>query len=241
MKTVVPNLKQLATPNSTHGQAPQLGQPATQMQQGPSQKEVLLSQLQDVSTPAPVGYWPLAPGWWVLIALFFAVVIASITGFMAWQKNKKLNKYRKTAQRLLAKLESDFNTNTINAQEALQQLNVLTKQAYFAAYPAARLTISGESGERWYEWLNKTIGKSGNDLWAALDKSVFELSYQPTRLDGSNNHDSHQKVNHLFGFCRRWIKAHPRLTNQAWRALTSQRSHAITEQQVAPSAEAQHV
>ena len=30
-----------------------------------------LAQLRDIHLPEPILWWPLAPGWWVLIVLYF--------------------------------------------------------------------------------------------------------------------------------------------------------------------------
>lgn len=37
--------------------------------------ESQLTQLRDIRLPAPVGWWPLAPGWWGLLALAIAVAL----------------------------------------------------------------------------------------------------------------------------------------------------------------------
>lgn len=38
--------------------------------------EAKLAQLRDIRLPEPVGWWPLAPGWWGLLLLVVAVVMA---------------------------------------------------------------------------------------------------------------------------------------------------------------------
>lgn len=238
MRNQAPTLKQLAVPQNSAGQPAQL-QNAQPMQQGQNPKELLLSQLHDVATPEPVGYWPLAPGWWLLIALLLAAITGGIIGFFAWRNAKKRNKYRATAKRYLTALQKDYNRGEITASEALQQLNVLTKQAYFAAYPIARLTISGQCGEKWYQHLNNTLGKQSHDKWASLDKSIFEISYQPASALSENNSTSavNKNLNHLFDFCMQWINHHPQLTAHAWKQLSNNQTttNAIT------TTEAQHV
>ncbi len=45
----------------------------------------LLSQLRDIHTPEPVGWWPLAPGWWILLAL----IIIGVTALIVWLRSKR--------------------------------------------------------------------------------------------------------------------------------------------------------
>lgn len=45
----------------------------------------LLSQLRDIHTPAPVGWWPLAPGWWILLIL----IIIGIAALIVWLRSKR--------------------------------------------------------------------------------------------------------------------------------------------------------
>ncbi|MEQ8408642.1 MAG: DUF4381 domain-containing protein [Gammaproteobacteria bacterium] len=45
--------------------------------------EELLAQLADIHLPAPVSWWPLAPGWWVLAVLL--VVLAGYLGHLYWR------------------------------------------------------------------------------------------------------------------------------------------------------------
>ena len=61
--------------------------------------------LRDLHLPNPVGWWPLAPGWWFLIALALAL--------MAWMfvracRAHQLNAPRRYAIRTLAAVEAEF-------------------------------------------------------------------------------------------------------------------------------------
>ena len=71
-----------------------------------------LSQLADIHLPDPVSIWPLAPGWWVLIALFIM--------FLIWLSYKAfrrliLHKRLQAAQDELAKAIDVYRASTLSA------------------------------------------------------------------------------------------------------------------------------
>lgn len=44
-----------------------------------------LAQLRDIRLPEPIGWWPLAPGWWLLLALISLALLA----ILAWTVLRK--------------------------------------------------------------------------------------------------------------------------------------------------------
>lgn len=227
---MIPQQKQLAQPANP---APQHA--AHQPTQQPSQKEILLAQLNDAHRPNEISVWPLAPGWWLLGTLIMVLIGGAIVASVQWHKKRAANKYRRTALAYLNKIEKAHIEQSIDLKETLHQLNVVTKQAYFAAYPGSRLNAAGDSGVRWYEWLNKTLPEKlqGFDF----DTEVFELSYQPENAIRDEHKES---VARAIQFCRVWINKHPELTRGQWRSITANdKANAPTPPAVAT--EAQHV
>lgn len=47
--------------------------------------EAQLAKLRDIRLPEPVGWWPLAPGWWGLVAL----LVLAIAGVALWRILRK--------------------------------------------------------------------------------------------------------------------------------------------------------
>ncbi len=45
----------------------------------------LLAQLRDIHTPEPVGWWPLAPGWWILMAL----ALVGLVALLVWLRSRR--------------------------------------------------------------------------------------------------------------------------------------------------------
>ena len=61
--------------------------------------------LRDLHLPEPINWWPLAPGWWLVIALVLFAL-----GWLLWQAWRKYQFHapRRYAIRELATLESEY-------------------------------------------------------------------------------------------------------------------------------------
>lgn len=57
-------------------------------------KDILEQQLRDVQTPDAVSWWPLAIGWWLVIAL---TLTALTVGIIVLIRHRRRNNYRKLA------------------------------------------------------------------------------------------------------------------------------------------------
>jgi hypothetical protein len=99
-----------------------------------------LDNLHDIVAPLPVSlWWPLAPGWWILLAL--SVVIGTWIS-IKWWKRWRANAYRRAA---LAELDGIDNLNRIP---------ILLKRTALAAYP--RETVASLYGKQWVMFLNSS-------------------------------------------------------------------------------------
>ena len=61
--------------------------------------------LRDLHLPDAIGWWPLAPGWWVILA-----IVAAVLGYVAWRLHKRwlFNAPRRHALRELARFEAEY-------------------------------------------------------------------------------------------------------------------------------------
>lgn len=109
-----------------------------------------LSQLRDIHLPQPGGFWPPAPGWWLLMAIVITLVILA---FVLVRRKRSNNRWLKTANRELNKLEQAATPDS----QWFGALNELLKQAACIRYPE-RLPES-LSGEPWVRFLLETSPK----------------------------------------------------------------------------------
>lgn len=145
-----------------------------------------LDNLYDIIEPVSVSlWWPLAPGWWLLLAVAL-LLIGLITWRLAvvWKKNE----YRRLA---LKEIESIPDPRT---------LPVVLKRVALAAYP--RETVAGLAGKRWISFLNHEVHGCFDDeagrLMLALDYGKEES--QPLK---------EEEYKAVIDSIRTWIQKHP--------------------------------
>ena len=107
--------------------------------------------IRDLHLPDPVGWWPLAPGWWVLIAL--AVVGIAWLARQAWRSYVH-NAARRHALRQLQAYCREY-TEHGDAVVLGTQVSELLRRAMLAYAPRAE--VAGLTGEAWLAWLDRGL------------------------------------------------------------------------------------
>ena len=149
----------------------------------------LLEQLAPLRAPQPVGWWPLAPGWWLLLAL-------SIAGLMliarwAWHKWQG-NRYRRLALQNLDHLTS-------SGAPTLEQLNVLLKATALQCWP--REQVAALHGRDWLRQLADSCPGIDSECFLALER-VYQAPHEaapPELVEGA----------------ARWIRQHKAMGMEA--------------------------
>ena len=151
-----------------------------------------LDQLRDIHLPEPILWWPLAPGWWLLIIM--AMVLA------AWLVRTLYNKYsaRLYRRQALKRLEQ---LAQVESQQQLHQLFELLKQTANSAYPSLHPGSLGAEA-----FISFLISSCNKGVFQQLD---FDL--QQALYSGSSQNDSAQgseQRDRLYRDARTWIKYH---------------------------------
>jgi len=130
-------------------------------------------------------FWPLAPGWWLLIIL----LVASVIGVYYWINYRK-PPYKKMAQAALKQLHNEYELNG-DAKKFIQSLSTLIRRIALAVYgqQVARLT-----GDKWLKFLDETGNTDA--FTVGPGKMLIEAPYQSA---------PHINVKDLLLITRHWV------------------------------------
>jgi hypothetical protein len=108
--------------------------------------------LRDIHLPAPVGWWPPAPGWWVVAAL------ALLIGILLWRRAGRRAPApdpRSVARRELEAIRRTYAAHG-DARRLAGDLSVLLRRlALSESEPAA---VAGLTGGAWLDYLDRRAG-----------------------------------------------------------------------------------
>ncbi|ASQ44706.1 DUF4381 domain-containing protein [Legionella clemsonensis] len=148
----------------------------------------VLNQLRDIQLPQPVGWWPLAPGWYFLIALGFLFVgLLLFLGYRRYQRDRA----KKEALSLLAAMQKEYQQGA-DSQITSMKISELLRRVALVYYP--REEVAGLQGQHWLDFLNRTA--RGIDF-NKVSYHLLQLPYQKTT--GVN-------LDPLFHCTKMWIK-----------------------------------
>lgn len=153
-----------------------------------------LAQLRDIHMPDPVGIWPPAPGWWILLA----VILIGIA-FYAFMRIKqyRLNQYRRSAQKELAFVWQQLLVDK-ETSRYLVALNAILKRTALTAYPT--LSVANLQGRPWLEFLDQTYPECNKNFSEGFGNALLAGPYQ-RRVKNAN-------FNGLHKLCLEWILHH---------------------------------
>jgi len=120
-------------------------------------------QLHDIHVPEQISNFPIAPGWWILLALS---LFTAIWLYKRFKTKRLLNADRKQALKVLA------NNNSLSSKECIALLKWSAMQ-YFSRQALAKLY-----GERFQLFLIKQLPEKYQDTFSKLSAAAFDSQYQ---------------------------------------------------------------
>jgi len=147
------------------------------MQAGPNP----LDQLADVTLGDDITWWPLAWGWWAIIALVLVVTAISIGLFLAHRKRTKI---KRDALQELQQLD-------LSAGDADGNMHAILKNAVLKYYPLHN--VARLSGEPWRAFLTEQMMAKNKNVTQTADQvtaDIFRLEQSLYTADVNDTADS---------------------------------------------------
>jgi len=155
----------------------------------------LLSQLRDVRAPIDIGWWPIAPGWWIL-GIFILVSLVSIIYISV--KKYKQNAWRRQAMLDFIHLKKTYLQSP--CPSAISEINTLLKRAITCTnHDNTYLSMTGES---WAITLANPLSTEPKKATILSDEVINLLSFDQYKkssgqLDQASLNSIEKWIKHL--------------------------------------------
>ena len=150
-------------------------------------------QLRDIEGLDAISWWPLAPGWWVLIVL--TILIFLIVGILIYRR--RATRKRQESWRQVARKEwLTLRPLHAPAREQITFLSILLRRVAIQRH--GRDACAGLSGEKWLTWLTKHDPQHFD--WIKSGRILIEVPYMPKDVRIDN-----YQVDLVYRAVRAWI------------------------------------
>ena len=135
--------------------------------------------LKDIRYPNNIDWWPMAIGWWIILAIIVCVIIVFAMRFL---KNFKRNKKRRIALKELSRIRND---KIICSDISLltNKLSILIRKTMLAY--ESRDAVAGLVGEEWLEFLDQNLEEKY--FSQGIGRSLVLFPYQNPKDSSSVN------------------------------------------------------
>jgi len=127
-------------------------------------------QLRDIHLPADPGFWPLAPGWWILIVLFLIVLYFVMKKI---NKNRQVKRTIRLLQNNLLQMREAFNQHKDKHKLAVEISDLLKR---FVRHVLKDSQATALTGNDWIDYLNN---KMGSDVFNEFKQELTQAQYSP--------------------------------------------------------------
>jgi hypothetical protein len=149
--------------------------------------------LRDIHLPDPVSWWPLAPGWWVLLALLSIIVGFAFYMYRRYQRAA----LQRSAQHALRDIAAQWQKSA-DPQALARELSILLRRLCLSCYP--REQVAGLTGSAWLHQLDTLL--PGEQFQNGVGHVLIDAPYaREIQLDGDA----------LLELCERWVRNATRL------------------------------
>jgi len=151
--------------------------------------------LRDIHMPAPIGLWPPAVGWWILVA--FVLAAAALYGVHYYRA-----RHKRAALRAMTRVRTALEQGA-EPVACLQFLSTILRRFAMTAVArgAPEPDVAGLIGERWLKYLDGRWDRT--DFTAGLGKRLVVAPYaRPNSIERGTAIE-------LAALCTAWLAAQP--------------------------------
>jgi len=141
--------------------------------------------LRPMQQPEIIGWWPLAPGWWVVIVASLLLLVLAFWFGRRWLQNYRQNP-RRWALIELKSIQQSFQQHQ-DKRLLAQECNALLKRYALTLFP--RTDVAHLNGANWVDFLQQQAPTEGLSV-------LHSGPYQP-----QPDYDEQQ----LFTACKQWL------------------------------------
>ena len=151
-----------------------------------------LAPLRPLHLPDQIGWWPPAPGWWLLAGV--AAVVLGGTLWLAW-RHLRGNRYRRAAQRELKAAYRCRHAAPPGEAPFAAQASRILRRAALVHYPSRE--AAALCAEQWLDFLDRSAGL--RVFREGPGRALADAPYNPgSQPDDAALHDA----------CRQWLRRH---------------------------------
>jgi hypothetical protein len=143
--------------------------------------------LKDIHLPDTIGWWPPAPGWWLLPLALILLILAVRYAYRRFTEKTAV----KSAQKLLLVLRQQ----SLEPEQILSEISALLRRA--AITLDSRNNVASLHGQNWLAYLDTNLPDA--PFSQGIGRCLAEAHYRPVV---QNDID----FNALFTLCERWLK-----------------------------------
>lgn len=168
-----------------------------------------LAELRDIHLPDAIGWWPLAPGWWMLLALILIMIVA-LFFYLRWRDMQKNRPVLFSSQHVmqaalleLTAIEQTYAAHDSPSDQAVRQsVADISQLLRRCAIQLGRLhnepnAIAGLTGDAWLNWLDGRWDR--DDFIQGTGRILIDAPYR-------NDFSHTAELNKLFTLSRTWLE-----------------------------------
>jgi len=144
-----------------------------------------LAELRGLHVPDAVGWWPLAPGWWLVLILLLATLSWYL---LKAYRRKQANRYRLHARDELEQLTAKFNQHQ-DKSAYLTDTHKLLRRVALHQYTNQQQEFAGLTGAQWQQYLNNCCEKKVFD-----DGFIDHFTALPYQKNSDYDHQRWQQA-----------------------------------------------